>query len=183
MSFDVNEIRSQLTYGGARANQFYVQIANPANTSGDLKTPFMCQAAELPASTLGQVPVPYFGRTINVAGDRTFSPWTVTIMNDEDFLIKNAMEEWSNKINSMRGNQRGFGGPEPSRYKSTARITQLSKGGNALRTYLFDGIFPLEVGGIGMNWADNDQIETFQVTFAYDWWNIDTSTTGDAGGQ
>lgn len=182
MSFDVNEIRSQLSLDGARPNLFYVQFNNPANSSGDLKVPFLVQAAEIPAATLGEVQVPYFGRTIKLAGNRTYANWTVTVMNDEDFLIRNALEEWSNKINSFQGNIRTFGGAEPTRYKATARVTQLGKTGNALRTYLFDGIFPVDVSGIGLNWADNDQIETFQVTFAYDWWKIDASTTGDAGG-
>lgn len=182
MGFDVNEIRSQLTYGGARPNQFEVQIFNPANSSGDLKVPFLVNAASLPASTLGQAPVAYQGRTINLAGNRTFAPWTVTIYNDEDFLIKNALEEWSNKINSMRGNTRGFGGPESSRYKSTARVTQKGKTGNNLRTYRFEGLFPVEVSEIGLNWGENDTIQQFQVTFAYDWWEIDESITGNAGG-
>lgn len=182
MAFNVNNIRSQLTLDGARPNLFQVQIINPANGAGDLKVPFLVQASEIPAATLGEVPVPYFGRTIKLAGNRTYSNWTVTIMNDEDFLIRNAMEQWSNRINSFQGNVRTFGGPESSRYKSTARVTQLGKDGRALRVYKFEGIFPVDVSGIGLNWADNDQIETFQVTFAYDWWDIDGGVTGDAGG-
>lgn len=182
MAFNINEIRSQLTFGGARPNLFQVQFSNPANGAGDLKVPFLVQAAEIPAATLSEIQVPYFGRTIKVAGNRTYGNWTVTVMNDEDYLIRNALEQWSNRINSFEGNVRTFGGPESSRYKSTGRVTQMSKDGRALRTYRFNGIFPVDVSGIGLNWADNDQIETFQCTFAYDWWDIDTSITGNAGG-
>lgn len=182
MAFNVNEIRSQLTYGGARPNLFQVQFNNPANSAGDLKVPFLVHSAEIPAATLGEVQVPYFGRFIKLAGNRTYSNWTVSIQNDEDFLIRNALENWSNKINSFEGNVNTFGGPEATRYKSTARVVQLGKSGNSLRTYKFNGIFPVDVSGIGLSWADNDQIETYQVTFAFDWWEIDDTTTGNAGG-
>ena len=89
MAFNINEIKSQLTLGGARPSLFQVTLTNPVNTSGDLKMPFMCQAAQMPASTLGTIEVPYFGRKIKIAGDRTFAEWTITITNDEDFLIRN----------------------------------------------------------------------------------------------
>jgi hypothetical protein len=183
MSFDVNDIRAQLAFGGARPNLFQVQFNNPGNSAGDLKVPFMVQASEIPAASIGEVPVPYFGRIVNVAGNRTYAPWTVTVMNDEDFLVRNALEEWSNKINAFRRNVGGFGSASPSRYKAQARVTQFGKEGNALRTYLFDGIFPTDISGIGLNWADNNQIEQFQVTFVYDYWKIDDSITGNSGGE
>jgi hypothetical protein len=94
MTFNVNDIRSQLTFGGAKASHFQVQITNPVNGLANLKTPFMVQAANLPESSVGTIEVPYFGRKIKLAGDRTFPEWTVTVINDEDFLIRNAMEEW-----------------------------------------------------------------------------------------
>ena len=104
MAFNINEIKSQLTFGGAKASLFQVQITNPINGIADLKTPFMVQAAALPESTLGTIEIPYFGRKVKLAGDRTFAEWTVTIMNDEDFLIRNAMENWMAAINSHQGN-------------------------------------------------------------------------------
>ena len=94
MAFNINEIKSQLVFGGARNSLFQVQITNPANGTGDLKVPFMVKAAQIPAATLGVIEVPYFGRKVRIAGDRTFAEWTVTVINDEDFLIRNAMEEW-----------------------------------------------------------------------------------------
>jgi len=179
MAFNINEMRSQLTYGGARQNLFQVDIFNPANSSGDAKTRFMCQAAQLPGSDLGVIPVFYFGRQMKLAGDRTFAEWTVTIINDEDFLIRNAMEEWSNAINRLQRNVR-----EINRYKSQATVTQFAKDGSKLRSYDFNGIFPSNISPIELDWSTTDQIELFQVTFQYDYWNVgDSGVTGDAGGD
>lgn len=178
MAFNINEMRSQLTYGGARQNLFQVQIQNPANGNGDLKVPFMVQAAQLPGSDLGVIPVYYFGRQMKLAGDRTFAEWTVTIINDEDFLIRNAMEEWSNAINRLQRNVR-----EINRYKSQAQVTQFAKDGSKLRTYEFSGLFPSNISPIDLDWATTDQIESFQVTFQYDYWTVGNSSTGRAGGE
>jgi hypothetical protein len=183
MAFNINEIRSQLTGGGARPTLFQVQITNPANNSGDLKLPFMCKAAALPTSNLGTIEVGYFGRKIKVAGDRTFDEWTVTIINDEDFLIRNAMEEWSNSINLHQQNTNAFGTSAPSAYKSQATVQQYGKDGSILRTYNFNGLFPTNVSEIGMDWDSNDTLEEFTVTFQYDWWNVSGGITGNAGGQ
>ena len=109
MAFNINEIRSQLALGGARPTLFQVNITNPANAAADLKSPFLIRASQVPASTLGFIEVPYFGRKVKIAGDRTFAEWNVTVINDEDFLIRNSMEEWMNTINSHLGNVRGFG--------------------------------------------------------------------------
>lgn len=181
MGFNVNEIRSQLTLGGARGSLFQVQFANPANGVADIKVPFLCRAAQLPESQLGTISVPYYGRSIKLAGDRTFADWTVTIINDEDFLIRNALEEWSNSINSRQGNLRNFESAAPQLYKSTAEVTQFSKTGVPIRVYQFNGIYPSLVTPIDMNWADTDSIEEFQCTFQYDWWDISGGITGSAG--
>src|SRR6056300_1965195 len=142
MAFNINEIKSQLTFGGAKASLFQVQITNPINGIADLKTPFMVQAAQLPESTLGTIEVPYFGRKVKLAGDRTFAEWTVTIINDEDFLIRNAMENWMAAINSHQGNVRQLASAAASEYKSQAQIIQYSKTGVPLREYTFNGLFP-----------------------------------------
>jgi hypothetical protein len=182
MAFNVNEIRSQLTLGGARGSLFQVTFSNPANSVADIKVPFMVRAAQIPESTLGTIEVPYFGRKVRLAGDRTFGDWSVTIINDEDFLIRNAMEEWSNRINSLEGNLRVFGAAAPLLYKSTAEVTQFSKTGVPIRSYKFNGIYPSSVSSIDLNWADTDSIEEFQVTFQYDWWEVSGGITGTAGG-
>ena len=178
MAFNIQEIRSQLVLGGARASLFQVQIANPANGAGDIKVPFMVKAAQIPASTLGFIDVPYFGRTIKIAGDRSFAEWTVTVINDEDFLIRNAMEQWMNSINSHSGNIREFGSASPLLYKSNAQITQFSKTGVPIREYTFNGMFPTEVSTIEMAWETTDAIEEFTVTFQYDFWEVTGGITG-----
>lgn len=180
MAFNVNDIKSQLAFGGAKASLFQVQITNPVNGAGDLKTPFMVQAAQLPESTLGTIEVPYFGRKVKIAGDRTFAEWTVTIINDEDFLIRNAMEEWMANINTHQGNVVQAGNGAPSSYKSQAQIIQYAKNGSVLRTYNFNGLFPTSVGAITMDWDTTDDIERFDVTFQYDWWNVSGGATGTA---
>lgn len=181
MTFNINDMRSQLTFGGARAALFSVQITNPINSNGDLKVPFMVQASSLPGSTIGSIEVPYFGRKIKIAGDRTFDEWTVTVTNDEDFLIRNAMEEWTSAINSHQGNLRELGSSSPSEYKSQAQITQYAKTGEALREYTFVGLFPTTIEPITTDWNTTDEIETFDVTFQYDFWTIQNSATGLGG--
>jgi hypothetical protein len=182
MAFNINEIRSQLTYGGARNSLFQVTINNPVNGVADIKVPFLVRAAQIPASTLGVMEVPYFGRKIRLAGDRTFADWTVTVINDEDFLIRNAMEEWSNAIQSKQGNLRAFGSASPLLYKAQAQVTQFSKTGVPIRTYTFNGIFPSEISPIEVDWSTTDQMEEFTVTFQYDWWEVSGGVTGNAGG-
>lgn len=181
MSFDINDMRSQLVYGGAKASLFQVQITNPVNPIADIKTPFMVKAASIPPSVLGQIEVPYMGRKIKLAGDRTFESWTVTVINDEDFLIRNAMEQWSNSINGMKTNITAFDTSSPNQYKSEAIITQFSKTGVPLRVYNFHGLFPTNIAAIEMAWETTDQIEEFTVEFQYDWWSISGGVTGNAG--
>lgn len=178
MAFNINEIKSQLTFGGARQNLFQVRLSNPGNSVADLKSPFLIQAASLPASNLGTIQVPYFGRFIKLAGDRIFDPWAVTVMNDEDFLIRNALEEWSNKINRFQGNVR-----ELINYKSDAEVVQYAKDGTEIRTYKFVGLYPSVIGAIELGWDQNDAIEIFPVEFQYDYWVVSGGTTGNAGGQ
>lgn len=175
MTFSINEFKSQLIGGGARPSLFQVQITNPISGIADFKIPFMVEAAALPASNTGEYPINYFGRQIYYPGDRTFDPWTVTVINDEDFAIRNSMEAWSNAINSHVSNTRSL----PQVVKSDAIITQFGKDGTVLRVYNFEGIFPTNISEIGMSWSDTDQIERFQVTFRYDLWTIAAGVTGN----
>ena len=183
MAFNANEIRSQLTLGGARNSLFQVTIQNPANGIADIKVPFMVRATSIPASTIGTIEVPYFGRKIRLAGDRTFDPWSVTVINDEDFLVRNAMEQWVNTIQSSQGNVRGFASSAPSLYKAQAQVVQYSKVGVPIRTYTFNGIYPSDVSAIDLDWNATDQIQEFSVTFQYDWWEVTGGVTGNAGGS
>jgi hypothetical protein len=172
MAFNINQFKSELVGGGARPTLFQVQITNPVAPAADIKVPFLVKTAGLPESTLGQFTVPYFGRQVKYAGDRTFADWTVTVINDEDFAIRNAMEAWSNAINSHDSNTRAL----PQDYKSTGQISQFGKDGSVLRTYIFEGIHPVSIDQIAMDWSSTDQIEEFGVTFQYDLWRVEGST-------
>tara|TARA_Y100001973_G_C5079992_1_gene271981 strand:+ start:112 stop:648 length:537 start_codon:yes stop_codon:yes gene_type:complete len=175
MAFNVNEFKSQLVGGGARPNLFQVQITNPITGSADFKVPFMVKAASLPPSSTGSFEVPYMGRKIKYGGDRVFQEWQVTVINDEDFLIRNAMEAWSDSINAHVRNTRAL----PSTYKSDAQITQYGKDETPIRRYQFQGLFPTEISPIEMSWETNDAIEEFTVTFQYDLWTVDGGNTGN----
>lgn len=189
MPFNINEMKTNLQYGGARPNLFDVQINFPSSVA-NLDTKFKVQAAQIPPATLGIIQVPYFGRFLKLAGDRTYPGWQVNIINDEDFTIRNAMELWSNAINELVGNKRKKSASQNS-YKTTALVTQYGKTGDPIRQYEFVGIFPAQVGDIALDWSNVDQIELFPVLFEYDYWVVkggDTgtltgSTIGDVGGS
>jgi hypothetical protein len=180
MAFNVQDIKSQLQFGGARPSLFQVTFTNPATAVADIKVPFLCRAASLPGSSLPSIEVPYFGRRTKVAGtSRQYENWTVTVINDEDFLIRGALESWSSRINAYQGNIRNFATAAPAEYQSRAQVIQYGQTGNVLRTYIFENIFPLNVSPIELNWDSADQIEEFTVEFALDYWTID----GVADGQ
>jgi hypothetical protein len=181
MAFNVNEFSGALKGGGARSSLFQVNITNPANGIADSIVPFMTKGAQVPAATLGTIEVPYFGRQVKIAGNRTYAEWQPTIINDEDMSIRNAMEQWNHSINSIQGNLRATGGSSPSLYKASAQVTQFSKTGEILRVYDFIGLYPSEVGTIDLAW-DAETIQEYTVTFQYDYWQISGGTTGNAGG-
>lgn len=178
MAFNITEFQGQLTGGGARPNLFQVTIDNPVDRGAFIKTSFMVQAAQIPEATLGQATVNYFGRQVKLAGNRTFPDWTVTIMNDEDFLVRDGMERWSNAINGLESNLRSPALATTAQYKTNATVTQFGKQGNPIRTYNFVGIFPITVGSIALDWGTNDAVETFDVTFAYDYWQAGEGVIG-----
>ena len=176
MAFSINEFKSQLVGGGARGALFQVQITNPILGVADFKIPFVVRASSIPESQTGVINVPYFGRFIKYGGDRQFAAWTVTVINDEDFAVRNAMESWSNAINSHITNFRS----SPFDYKAQAQVTQFGKDGTALREYTFEGLFPTAITPIGLDWSAQDQIEEFDVTFEYDLWRISGGITGNS---
>ena len=185
----ITNFRDRLVGGGARPNMFEVNITLPEQVQGlgdisqDMR--FLVKAAEIPAANIGNIPVPFRGRVLPVAGDRTFDPWTVTIINDAQFNIRDAMEQWSNLINDL---QFDVGDINPADYQTKAEVFQLSRqaqgtgaqsagqGGEiiqTLRTYNFEGIYPTEVSSIALDYGATDQIEEFQVTFNYLFWTTD----------
>lgn len=181
MAFNINEIKSNLQFGGARPTLFKVIVTPPPGVqeiSGQLaRLEFMARATQLPSSDIGLIQIPYFGRKYKVAGDRTFAPWSIDVMNDEDFAIRDAMERWNYKINSYEGNKT-LSGPSPLEYKGVADVIQYSKEGEQVRVYTFQGIYPESVSAIGLDWNASDTVEEFNVTFQYDYFEVTGGTTG-----
>jgi hypothetical protein len=180
MSFNVAEFRANMIGDGARPNLFSVSLVFPSfvdnGTAAGQKVTFMAKAAQLPGSSLGQVPVYYFGREMKFAGNRTFADWTLTIINDEDFVVRKAVESWMNNLNSHASNIRSAATLRPSNYTSDAEVIQYGKTGNELKRYKFVGMFPLDLAPIDLDWGSNDAIEEFTITFAYQHWETDTTS-------
>ena len=181
---DITKFRDKLNKGGARSNLFEVEIKDIPGGGEDVQDEvrFLVKAAEIPASNIGNIPVPFRGRVLPVAGDRTFDPWTVTIINDTDFVLRDAMEKWSNSINDLQTAQ---GTISPEVYQRSAQVKQLSREGTnpgdpekVLRLYNFEGIYPNTVSSIPLDFGATDQIEEFQVTFNYLFYEV-ASPTGN----
>ena len=169
MAFNVNQFRGQLQGDGARPNLFEVQLTFPSYVTNGItsavKSSFMVKTAALPGSTIGMVNIPYFGREVKVAGNRTFADWSVTIINDEDFLIRNAMESWIRGINDNTTNLRSNRAKTSQQYGVDASVTQYGKAGQSLKKYRFVGMFPTDIAQIDLDWGSNDAIEEYTVNF------------------
>ena len=181
MAFNVAEFRANMIGDGARPNLFSVSLTFPTiannSTAAGQKVTFMAKTAQLPGSTVGTVPVYYFGRELKFAGNRTFADWTLTIINDEDFTIRNSLESWMNAINSHSSNIRNLGAANVNGYTVDATVTQYGKTGSELKKYTFVGLFPVDLAPIDLDWGSNDAIEEYQTTFAYQWWQAENTTT------
>jgi hypothetical protein len=179
MAFNVTEFRANLIGDGARPNLFQVSLTFPtiadSNVAGQ-RISFLAKTAQLPGSTVGTVPMFYFGREMKFAGNRTFPDWSITIINDEDFNVRNAFERWMNAINSHSLNVRSVNAINTFQYTTDATVTQFSKTGLPIKVYRFVGMFPTDVSPIELDWGSNDSIEEFGVTLAYQWWEADTTT-------
>ena len=175
----IDTFRSYVDSDFARPNLFQVELKFPAalagtTTSGgsnaDLKKKslVLVKAANLPASTVGVIEVPFRGRTLKIAGDRTFEPWTVTVMNDAKFQLRSYFEQWISKIQYQNENFSDF--QKISDYQTTAIVRQLGRQGDVLRSYEFQGIFPTNVSAIDLAWESNDSIEEYTVEFQVQYW-------------
>ena len=170
----VDDFKSKLRGGGARANLFKAIINFPAYAQGDVElTSFLCEAAQLPGSVLAAIEVPFRGRRLKIAGDRTFEPWTVTIINDTDFKIRNAMERW---MNGMNNHQLNTGLVNPTAYQADLIVEQIDKNGSTLKRYTFKGAFPTAVSPIDLSYATENEIERFTVEFQYQYWTSNTTS-------
>lgn len=170
----VDDFKSKLRGGGARPNLFKATINFPAYAGGDAElTSFLCETAQLPGSTFGTIIVPFRGRQLKMAGDRTFAPWQVTIINDTDFDVRNSMERWMNGINAHTANT---GLTSPITYEADLFVEQLDRDGTSLKKYTLRGAFPTEVSPIDVSYATVDEIERFTVNFEYQYFETNTTT-------
>jgi hypothetical protein len=195
----LSQFKSTLAGGGARPNLFEVSIPSFAAAVDDTDWTtdyqntfkFLCKAAQLPASTVAPINVPFRGRILKVAGDRTFAEWTVTIINDEDFVLRTAFEKWSDKMSNLID---ATGVTNPTSYMTNAFVKQLGRGAtvasttneggtsSVLRTYKFYDIWPSEVSAIELSYDNTDTVEEFTVTFQVQYFTIgetDDSADGD----
>ena len=164
----VNDFKSKLRGGGARPNLFKATITAPVWVGGDNElTSFLCEAAQLPASIIQPIEVPFRGRRLKIAGDRTFDVWTVTIINDTDFKIRNSMERW---MNGIANHTTTAGNPTPEGYQSDLFVEQLSKNGSSLKRYDFKGCFPTNLSQIDLSYTTENEIERFTVEFQVQYW-------------
>ena len=173
---NINDFKSRLKGGGARANQFKVTLPFPgfASVGGETSDmAFLCTSTSTPASTVSDVPIAFRGRTLYMAGDRTFDTWSTTVLNDTDFKIYRATERWLNGINNMTDNE---GLTNPSDYQVDAFVDHLDRNGTTLKSWTFRGLFPTALPGIALSYGDNTTVETFDVTWRYQYFETDTTT-------
>ena len=178
----ISDFKSKLTGGGARANLFEVvltfpDIVQPATDVLD-KSRFLVKGARLPASNIAQIEVPFRGRALKIAGDRTFDSWTVTVINDTDFAIRSAFESWMNAINRLSDNT---GLVNPADYQADCYVYQLDRDGQALRSYRFFDTFPTQVGPIELSY-DAQGIQEFTVELQVQYLEVIKGTSPVAGG-
>ena len=180
----ISDFKSSLSGGGARPNLFEVELAFPdaVAIANDVlqKARFLVKAAALPASTISPVDVPFRGRILKVAGDRTFETWTVTVINDTDFAIRSAFEKWMNAINKLDD---ASGITDPEQYQKDAMVHQLDRDGSVLRSYKFWDIYPTNISTIDLSYETTDTIEEFTVEMQVHWWEAFKGTSSSAGGE
>ena len=165
---NIDDFKANLIGGGARANQFRVTVTPPPGIAIGLdvrRTSFLVRGSNLPVLTIGEITVPFRGRNIYIAGDRTFDEtWTTTFINDTDFMIRNAMERWSNGINDLADNT---GVIAPADYQSDLTVEQLDRDDTVLKSYIFRSAWPTSVAAIDLTSDAADAIEEFEVTWRY----------------
>ena len=193
MASTISNFKSQLRSGGARPNLFEVDVTCPTGWVDEAQQEFkfLCKATSMPTQTVGSVDVPFRGRILKVAGDRTFEPWSITVINDTDFMIRNAFERWSNLMNKHEDNS---GLTDPTSYQQDLYVRQLGRSGltgsnpssdsqlPVLKQYRFYGAFPTTVSPIDLSYENTDAIEEFTVELQYQWFDaLDSSGSTQLG--
>ena len=181
----ITDFKSKLTGGGARSNLFEVELAFPSAVSveglNDIlnKARFLVKTANLPASNIAPIEVPFRGRVLKIAGDRTFDTWSITVLNDTDFSIRSAFEKWMNFINRVSDNT---GATNSEDYQPDAYVYQLVRSGETLRKYHFFDVFPTQVSPIELSY-DSAGIQEFTVELQVQWWEAVRGTGDNSGGE
>ena len=177
MAFAVTDFKANLKQGGARPSLFSVELLFPseiANPPSNGNSNFLVKGASIPASTIGAYDVYYHGQAVKVAGDRTYDTWETTIINDEDFSIRIALEQWmdliaDHRLNIRRKLSKGEG-EGPRKYKQRLKLTQYTKSGREAWHYHFLGAFPTALSAIALDWGTASEIEEYTVTWSFDRW-------------
>ena len=175
MPFEIAQFRAQMQGDGARPNLFQVTMPFPSAVVPNVgqavtKLSFMCHSASLPGSTIGMAPVMYFGRELKLPGNRTFPDWTTTVYNDEDFVVRRAVEQWMAGLNSHSGNLRDPAFLNSLGYTVDARVDQFAKTGEIIKTHTMVAAWPMDLSPVDLGWASNDAIEEFTITWQYLLW-------------
>ena len=163
----IDEFKAFLDGGGARANQFRVTLTTPTGIATGLPTAnasFLIKTASLPGQTITDIPVNYRGRILYLAGDRTFEPWTTTVLNDAEFDLRNGIERWMSGINDL---ETSIGQTDVSRYTADLLVEQLDREENTLKSYTLRGCWPTAINAIELNMDTVSDIETFDITWRY----------------
>jgi len=172
----INDFKGQLVGGGARPNLFSVALTFPTavgsqtisnSVAAGQKIEFLGKSAALPASNITPIEVPFRGRVLKVAGERTFDTWSITVVNDVDFVIRTAFEEWMNGINDLN---EATGETRPAEYDCDLQVQQLNRAGEVIRAYDFVGCFPTNVSQIDLSMDTTDTIEEYSVEFQILYW-------------
>ena len=178
-TFNVERFKSALTNGGARPNQFAVQLSFPTYVTGQAlavaRAPFLVSVAELPGQTVNPAIVQYRGREVKFVGDRVYAPWTITVLNDAEMSIRTAMEQ---RMGGMEDYASKFGRLQPSEYQRDAQVFQLDRNGNALKSYNIINAFPVDLSPVALDFGANDQISSFTVTFQYQHFTTSNNPAG-----
>ena len=173
---NINDFKAKLAGGGARANQFKVTMPFPgyAQVGGEIEDlAFLCRATSIPGMEVANINVPFRGRSIKIAGDRTIPAWSVTVFNDTNFKLRNAFERWQNGINNMTDNE---GLTNPVDYQVDAFVDALDRNGNTIKSYTLRGAYPTSVSLMDLNYETVDAIQTFTVSLEYQYFEARTTS-------
>jgi hypothetical protein len=179
---NIADFKAVMLGGGARPNQFRVELSFPSYVTGGIvagqQAQFLCKAAQLPASTIEDINVLYRGRPVHFAGERTFQPWSITVYTDTSFNIRNAIEQWQAGIQNYAATT---GRTNPRDYQVDLNVHQLDRNGASVKIYKFTDAYPTNIGAIALDYEQQNQIETFDIEFTYNFFTSN-STEGNSFG-